>query len=226
MLDKKFIREHPDAVRAAAQAKGLTLDVDELLRLDSQVRDLQKNIDATQAKKNLLSKEFARADQAQRESLRAQSTALDTDLQVLRSNLVKAGEDLESLMLWTPTIPWEGAPLGSDESANVVIKVWGEAPRFDFTPLDHTELAERRGWAEFARARKVAGERAYALKGDLVLLERAIHSHALDLLITQGFEPISVPVLVKEAPLIGSGMFPKGRDETYALPRSEEHTHV
>jgi seryl-tRNA synthetase len=56
------------------------------------------------------------------------------------------------------------------------------------------------------------------LKGDLVLLERAIHSYALDLLVRRDFTPISVPALVKEAPLIGSGMFPKGRDETYELP--------
>ncbi|MGH3976526.1 MAG: aminoacyl--tRNA ligase-related protein, partial [Pseudonocardiaceae bacterium] len=59
---------------------------------------------------------------------------------------------------------------------------------------------------------------AYALTGDLVLLERALHSYALDLLTTKGFTPISVPALVKEAPLVGSGMFPKSREETYELP--------
>jgi seryl-tRNA synthetase len=80
------------------------------------------------------------------------------------------------------------------------------------------ELAERRGWAEFARARKVAGERAYALTGDMVMLERALHSCALDLLTAKGFTAVSVPSLVKEAPLVGSGMFPKGREETYEIP--------
>jgi seryl-tRNA synthetase len=128
---------------------------------------------------------------------------------------------LDELLLMTPNIPWDGAPVGADESANVTIKTWGQPPEFDFQPLDHVELAELRGWAEFARARKVAGERAYALSGDLLLLERALHSYALDLLAEKGFTPISVPALVKEAPLVGSGMFPKGREETYELPADD-----
>ena len=79
-------------------------------------------------------------------------------------------------------------------------------------------LAERRGWAEFARARNAAGERAYALLGDLLLVERAIHSYALEILHQDGFTPISVPSLVREQALLGTGMLPKGREEIYELP--------
>ena len=136
----------------------------------------------------------------------------------MRKVLDEINSRLNDLLLITPNIPWDQAPVGADESANVVIKTWGQRPKFDFEPLDHVQLAERRGWAEFARARKVAGERAYALIGDLLLLERALHSYALDLLSAKGFTPVSVPSLVKEAPLIGSGMPPKGREETYELP--------
>ncbi len=107
--------------------------------------------------------------------------------------------------------------------SNVIIRTHGKPPQFDFAPLDHVELAEQRGWAEFARARKVAGERAYALLGDLLLLERALHSYALDVLGARGFTPIAVPALVREEPLVGSGMFPKGRDETYALPADDAY---
>lgn len=218
MLDRRFIREHPDAVKDAVRVKGVDLDVDELLRLDESMRKHQHELDLTQARKKALSKEFAKADEALRAELRTESSDLDERLAQLREGLAEVSARLNYLLLLTPNIPWKGAPVGPDESANVTIKTWGQPPEFDFEPLDHVELAEKRGWAEFARARKVAGERAYALVGDLLLLERALHSYALDLLIPKGFTPISVPVLVKEAPLIGSGMFPKGREETYELP--------
>jgi len=93
----------------------------------------------------------------------------------------------------------------------------GTPPEFGFQPLDHVELLEQRGWADFARARKVAGERAYALTSDLVLLERAVHSYALDLLSAKDFTLVSVPSLVREEPLVGTGMFPAHREETYAI---------
>jgi seryl-tRNA synthetase len=218
MLDKRFIRENPDVVKEAARVKGAALDVDELLALDETVRKLQHEFDDSQARKRALSKQFAQADAAQREELRAESNDLDDHLKQLRDRLDTGSAKLHDLLLLTPNIPWDKAPVGADESANVTIRTWGQKPSFGFQPLDHVELAERRGWAEFARARKVAGERAYALTGDMVMLERALHSYALDLLTGQGFTAISVPSLVKEAPLVGSGMFPKGREETYEIP--------
>jgi seryl-tRNA synthetase len=117
-------------------------------------------------------------------------------------------------------VPWTGAPVG-DESANRTIRTWGEQPAFDFEPKDHVELLESRDWAEFARARKASGERAYALKGEMVLLERAMLSYALDYLIELGLMPISVPALVREEPLIGNGQFPAHREETYAIPADD-----
>jgi seryl-tRNA synthetase len=217
MLDKRFVRDHPDAVREAARKKGADVDVDEILRLDEQSRKLTHEFDQTQARKKALSKQFAKADPAQREELRRESTALDERLRELREETGEIGDRLQDLLLRTPQIPWEGSPVGPDESANVRIRTYGAPPEFDFPVLDHVELCERRDWAEFARARKVAGERAYALKGDLLLLERAVHSYALDLLVREEFTPISVPSIVKEMPLIGSGQFPKGREETYEL---------
>lgn len=221
MLDRRFIRNNPDAVKEAVRVKGVDLDVDELLALDETTRKLQQELDEGQARKRVLSKGFAQADAGRREELRAESGELDKQLKQLRDALDDNTKRLNDLLLITPNIPWDQAPVGLDESANVTTKTWGRKPEFDFQPLDHLELAEKRGWAEFARARKVAGERAYALVGDLFLLERALHSYALDLLTTKGFTPISVPALVKEAPLVGSGMFPKGREETYEIPADD-----
>lgn len=221
MLDRQLIRTQPEVVRAAIAVKGIDVDLDEVLRLDALVRSLQHELNEAQRARKELSREFARSDDAQREVLRARSQDNDAHLEDARSQLAAASAGLEELLLLLPQIPWEGAPVGPDESANVRIKVWGAPPEFDFEPLDHVELAERRGWAEFARARKVAGERAYALRGDLVRLDEAVRAYALDLLSRRDFEPISVPVLVREAALVGTGMFPKGREETYALPADD-----
>src|ERR1700683_1628303 len=221
MLDKRFIREHPDEVKAAVRVKGIALDVDELLDLDSESRRLQTERDQAQALRKIWSKEYARADEARRIELKIEHEKLEAQLRSLREQLAQTNAALTGLMLLTPTIPWAGAPVGADDSANVVIKTVGTPPECGFEPLDHVDLLEKRGWADFDRARKVAGERAYALKADAVLLERAVHSYALDLLISRDFMLVSVPSLVREQPLIGTGQFPAHREETYAIPADD-----
>ena len=221
MLDRREIRENPDAVRDAVRKKGIDLDVDELLDLDRSARSLQHELDQAQARRKSSSKEFAKADDARRAELRAEHAELEIQLKVLREQLAETTDRLNGLMLLTPTIPWEGAPVGSDDSANVILRTVGTQPEFGFKPLDHVELLERRGWADFARARKVAGERAYALTSDLVLLERAVHSYALDLLRGKDFTLVSVPSLVREEALTGTGQFPAHREETYAIPADD-----
>ena len=221
MLDRREIRENPDAVRDAVRKKSIDLDVDELLDLDRAVRKLQHELDQAQARRKSSAREFARADDARRAQLRGEHAELETQLKALREQLAETTEKLNGLLLLVPMIPWDGAPVGPDESANVVIRSVGTPPEFGFKPLDHVELLEKRGWADFTRARKVAGERAYALTSDLVLLERAVHSYALELLTGKDFELVSVPSLVREQALIGTGMFPAHREETYAIPADD-----
>ena len=221
MLDKRFIREHPDEVRAAVRVKGINLDVDELLDLDRASRRLQHEVDQAQAQRRASSREYAQASEERRVTLKIENKELDEHLRVVREQLAATTEELNALMLLTPTIPWPGAPVGPDESANVVIRTVGTPPEFGFRPLDHVELLEKRGWADFTRARKVSGERAYTLISDLVLLERAVHSYALDLLRDKDFTLISVPSLVRQEALIGTGMFPAHREETYSIPADD-----
>jgi seryl-tRNA synthetase len=221
MLDRREIRENPDAVRDAVRKKGIDLDVDELLDLDRAARKLQHELDQAQFRRKSSAREFAQADDARRAQLRAQHAELEAQLKELREQLAETTDRLNGLMLLTPTIPWEGAPVGPDDSANVILRTVGTQPEFGFKPLDHVELLERRGWADFARARKVAGERAYALTSDLVLLERAVHSYALDLLRGKDFTLVSVPSLVREEALTGTGQFPAHREETYAIPADD-----
>src|SRR6266566_4026143 len=121
MLDRREIRENPDAVKAAVRDKGNDLDVDELLDLDRESRKLQHELDQAQARRKSSAKEFAKADDARRAELRADHAELEVQLKGLREQLAETTEKLHGLLLLTPTIPWEGAPVGPDESANVIL---------------------------------------------------------------------------------------------------------
>src|SRR6476660_10387452 len=134
MLDRREIRNNPDAVRDAVRKKGIDLDVDELLDLDQAVRKLQHELDQAQARRKSSAKEFAQADDDRRAELRFQHAELEAQLKELREQLAETTDRLNGLMLLTPTIPWEGAPVGPDDSANVILRTVGAPPEFGFTP--------------------------------------------------------------------------------------------
>src|SRR5580700_6844374 len=105
MLDKRFIREHPDEVKAAVRVKGINLDVDELLDLDRVSRGLQHEVDQAQARRRASSREYAQASEERRAVLKIENTELDKHLRAVREQLAETTEQLNALMLLTPTIP-------------------------------------------------------------------------------------------------------------------------
>src|ERR1700729_4002641 len=107
MLDRRFIRSNPDAVKQAVQAKGLDLDVDELLDVDQRVRGLTTELDEAQAKRKSSAKEFAKADETPRGGRRVEPKERESRLSQLREQLNQASAQLQELLLRTPTIPWE-----------------------------------------------------------------------------------------------------------------------
>jgi seryl-tRNA synthetase len=221
MLDRRFIRENPDIVRLAVEQKGCKLDVDRLLERDADVRHEQFQVDELQRERNEVTAAFKNATPEERVALKAKNAALEEELRVHKAALEEASAELTSLLLMTPGIPWKGAPVGTDESANQVIRTWGKAPEFSFEPLDHVAYTEKRRWVEFARGRKISGERGYAMTGELVRLEMAVHAFAIDMLVEQGFRMVAAPALVREESLVGSGFFPLHKDEVYALPADD-----
>jgi len=89
-------------------------------------------------------------------------------------------------MLKLPGIPYDGAPVGPDESYNKVIRTVGDAPKFDFEPLDHVALIEKNGWGDLSRVTQVSGSRTYCLKGGLALLETKLMGWALSKIASAG----------------------------------------
>jgi seryl-tRNA synthetase len=128
---------------------------------------------------------------------------------------------LKGLMLKLPGIPWEGAPVGPDESFNKVIRQEGSVPDFAFEPLDHVALIERNDWADLSRIVQVSGSRTYCLKGRLALLETKLMGWALDQIAEAGFTPITDPAIAREQAFLNQGQFPGHVEETYALPNDD-----
>ncbi len=215
MLDLKFIRQNPALVIEGARKKRITVDVDGLLAADSAARALQTEVDALRARQNALSKEVGKASPADRPRLIAEVNTFKAQLAELEGKYRDAQADVDARLLRIPNVPADEVPEGKDDSENVEVKRWGEPRKFDFTPRDHVALAEAQGWLEIERAARISGSRNYVLKGELSLLEGAVMRYALDVMVSRGFTPLSVPTLVRSAVMVGTGYFPGGEEQAY-----------
>ncbi len=217
MLDRRFIRDHPEEVREAARVKRIDLDLDRLLELLQQDDDLQREVQDLNTESNDISKRTGKASPEERATLIERGRLIRERVGGIKDVKNALDEELRALLLRVPNIPDPSVPEGPDESGNVEVKRWGEPPRFDFTPLDHVALMERLGILDVGRGARVAGSRSYILKGAGALLEMALTRFAIDRLAAKGFTPLVVPALSHEFSLIGTGQFPSQRDQTYEL---------
>ncbi|AAF10848.1 serine--tRNA ligase [Deinococcus radiodurans] len=221
MLDLKFIRENPDAVREAIRVKNVALDLDDLLQRDRDLVALKQRVEAMQTERNANAKLVPKASPEDRPGLIQKGKDLSEDLKALEPQLREQEDALKQLLLRVPNIPLPGVPVGKDEDDNVELRREGELPGFDFTPLDQVEILEKQGWADFERVARVSGSRSYLLKGDAALLEMAVLMFALDFLSQRGFTPLSTTALVRRETLVNSGHFPGDEESVYKLEGDE-----
>jgi seryl-tRNA synthetase len=221
MLALDYIRTNRETVERAIRDKGVGLDLDALLALDTEVRALKTEIEALRAERNAISAQFPKAAAEEKAELGRKAKEAGARASELESDLAGKEGELSGLMLQLPGIPWDGAPVGPDESANAVIRTVGEPPKFGFEPLDHVALIEKNDWAELSRITQVAGSRTYCLKGRLALLETKLMTWALERIAEAGFTPITVPAIAREQAFLNQGQFPGHREETYELGNDE-----
>src|SRR5438067_2156669 len=215
MLDLKAIREDPDRFRTGLDRRGAAEDLDRLIALDREQRQLKTRVEELRAEQNRASKEMSRASAEERSSLVEQARRLTTDLKALEPDLERVTEELDALLARLPNVPHESVPDGDSDDDNVIERTVGEPARFDFEIRDHVELGERLGLLDLERAARTSGSRFAYLLGPAVWLQWALVRYALDVLSERGFTPVIPPVLVREEAMYGTGFLPTDEAQIY-----------
>jgi len=225
MLDIRFIREHPDTVQRAAEAKGLGLSVRELLDVDGQRLRLLREVEQLRHKRNAASSHMATLirdnHRVEAETLKQHVKTVNATLADSEAQLAKIEEKFRALMLLVPNIISPDTPVGQSDADNVEIRRVGQPPVFNFPALHHVMLAESLGMLDVPRGIKVGGSRGYFLTNAGLKLHRAVQELAIDLLYRRGYKVMEVPLMVREETLINTGFFPTGRDQTYHISKDD-----
>jgi seryl-tRNA synthetase len=221
MLALDFVKANRETVERAIRDKGVDLDLGALLTLDTEVRASKTEIERLRAERNAISAQFPKASPEEKAELGRQAKQAGARASELESGLADREAELKALMLKLPGIPYEGAPVGPDETFNQVIRTVGEPPKLDFEPLDHVALIEKNDWTDLSRVTQVSGSRTYCLKGALAVLETKLMGWALEKIADAGFTAITVPAIAREQAFLNQGQFPGHREETYELPNDD-----
>jgi len=249
MIDLKDLRTNPKKYIDGARDKGIDVDVSRLLSLDERLRSLTLEQETARAEQKKISKEIGpeigRLKAALKSAPGGERDALETKLRELESRPIHLKDRIaafereiaalepqrDELLLKVPLPPDPDVPRGRDSSDNIQLRTWNP-PHFDpskpfeqnkgFKPKTHLELVRDLRLVDFERGVKMAGTRHYVLTGDGMLLHQAVLRFALDF-ITQkhGFTPMSVPVIVREECMVGTGFFPAGREQAYHVEESK-----
>ncbi len=223
MLDAKFIRANPELVKAGARKKRIACDVDGFLALDAERREVGQRVDELRARQKSAAKTMSRdALPEARARVIEEQKSLKQELKALEERLGDVELRLKEIWIRIPNVPAEDVPDGVDDTQNVEVKRIGTPPSFDFEPRDHVELATRQGWLDVEAGARLAGSRNYVLFGELALLEAAVMQFAFEHMLKKGFVAVSVPMLVRAEPLIGTGYFPGGEEQTYRTDERDD----
>lgn len=205
MLDINYIRENPDKVKAAANNRGYKVNIEELLKVDEERRQIIQQADEKRAEQKKLGKDDREA-----------ASKIKEEIKSLEKRLAEKNELYNILMADIPNIPLDSVPVGKDESENQVLRQVGEKTEFDFKPLSHDQLGEKLDIIDTERAAKVSGSRFGYIKNEGARLHLALVQWIIDQLTKKEFNLMLPPVMVKEEVMNAMGFLQHGGEvETY-----------
>ena len=208
MLDIKFIRENPEKVQDSADKKGYRVSIKDLLMADERRRELQQQVDSLRERRNAVASQMKGGRPSP--DLIAEGKSIKEDLMDLETKFNEVDADYQSQLNGIPNVIFDDVPEGGEEDS-VEIKAWGEKKS---GATDHLDYATSRDWVDFERGAKVAGAKFYYLKGDLALLENAIVQFALNKLVAKGLTFMTVPNMVNQRTMTGTGFAPRTSDQS------------
>ena len=216
MIDIKYIRENPEFIKKNCEIRGSDVDVDAIVALDKERREVTQRAEFLRSERNRLSKE-CKTNPAARDQVKAMKDELSALEEKERELNVKVDEALS----WLPNILDPEVPMGKDDADNKEIRKVGTIRNFDFPIKDHQEIAEKLDILDIKRGAKVAQAGFYYWKGKGALLCDALYTWVKAELIKRGFTPMITPCLAKERTLFGTGYLPFFADQTYKLERED-----
>lgn len=208
MIDIQTIRNNPEVIKQKSAEKRITVDIDRLLEVDAERRDLQQQVDSLRQRRNEISDKMKNGKPDQ--TLIDEGKQLKIELADREVLYAQSNEEYESLLFNVPNPHSDDVPVGGEESS-VEIKRFGDCETTG--AKDHLDFATERGWVDFERGAKVAGAKFYYLKGDLALLENAVVQYALDLVTKKQFTYMTVPHMVNSRTATGTGFAPRSSEQ-------------
>lgn len=204
MLDIKFIRENAQLVKDNCKNRLSSVDIDEFLELDKEIRILETSLDELRAKRNTASKTKPTPEQIEEMKI------VGEEIKIIEEKIIPFKDKFKEIWLAIPNLTHPDVIVSLNEDDNPVLDTFLEPTVFDFEAKDHVQLSEINDLIEFERATKVAGAKFYYLKNELALMEFALIQYALEIAIKRGFIPFSTPDLAKKEVLEGLGFNPRG----------------
>jgi len=204
LLDIKLIRENPEMVRANLERRHQPEKVEllqQVIDADKRWRELTANVNKLRKRRNEISQEIAQTMKAKKDasSLKAEAASIPEEIKKEEIELEEKQTFVKNGLMRLPNILHESVPYGKDDHDNVVVKVWGEPPKFGFSPSSHAEITQRLGIVDFDRAAKVSGVGFYYLRNELALLDYSIMRYAMDLLLSRGYSLIEPPYMIRRS---------------------------
>jgi seryl-tRNA synthetase len=221
MIDIKLIRENPEKFRKAASDKNFNVDIDRLVAVDAELKTVKQQLQDISTDKNRIGKSIPKLSPEEKQSALSQLSELKQREAKYNEDVAKLQPQLDELMQQVPQPADEDVPLGKDDTENTEIRREGEIPQFDFEPKDHVQLGLALGIMDIERGVKLAGTRNYFLKGDGALLHWAVLRFAIDLMVGKGYVPLSVPLLMKDEAMRGTGYYPGSEEQTYRMEKDQ-----
>ena len=221
MLDRTFIRDHPDVVRRSLERRHVsTASVDRVLEHDAAWRRTTTALDGLKAERNRLSGQFAAAKsegEAAVRAVRERSLGLGTEIEALERSAADEEQRLETVLQDIPNIVADDVPDGADERDNVELRRFGSPPQFAFTPRAHWEIGEHLGILDFERGVRLARSRFAVLRGLGARLNRALIDFFLERNVAAGFCEIMPPLLINRQAVEATGHLSKFSDAMFSV---------
>ena len=223
MLDLKLIRSQPEEIAENCRKRNAHVDIEKLLELDEQVRQITNEVDSVRQRRNEISKEMkGKIPSDERQPLIEESKNLRNEESEKESFLHELVEQRLNLLKQVPNLTHPDSPEGLTDEDNMPIREVGTIRKFDFEPKDHLELMEALDLIDFDGGAKVSGQKFYYLKNQAVFLELALAQYALGLLQKEGFTVHMTPDLARSQILDGIGFSPRGEEtQIYSLEDSD-----